>query len=75
LSAFGYDVPPEKGEKFLGLVEKYSHLEQIANEEVISEREVPAQLSHSSLKLLISLLTNVCLYQKSAFSKLPITYL
>jgi len=70
LGAFGYDVPPEKGDRLLGLVERYSHLQQVANEEVITEQKAPANVGHSSLKLLISLLTNVRLYQKSEFLEL-----
>lgn len=70
LVAFGYDMTPEKEDRLLGLVERYSHSEQIANEEVITEQTAPANVGHSSLKLLISLLTNVRLYQKSEFLKL-----
>lgn len=70
LEAFGYDIPTEKTEKLLGLIEKYSSLEKVANEEVISQQKAPVHVNRPALRLLISLLKNVHLYQNSEFLKL-----
>lgn len=70
LGAFGYDVPTGKTDKFLGLIEKYSTLEQMAYEEAISQQKAPAHVSRPAMRLLLSLLTKVRLYENSEFRKL-----
>jgi len=70
LKAFGYDVPPEKVDKLLGLIERYSSLEQIAYEKTISLQRAPIHASHPALKLLLRLLANVRLFNDSEFLKL-----
>jgi len=69
LSSFGYDMPKEKADKLLRLVEKYSALEEIAYEEVIAQQKAPVQADHAALRRLVSLLTNVHLYRKPDFLK------
>jgi len=70
LEAFGYDVPAEKAERLLALTEKYSSLEQIAHEEVISQQKAPVHVSGPALRLLLSLLTHVCLHRNPEFLRL-----
>jgi DNA-binding transcriptional ArsR family regulator len=67
LSAFGYDLPTKKVGKIARFMEKYSSLEQIAYEEVVSRQKTPVQVNHAALKLLVSLLTNVQLYKNPDF--------
>lgn len=70
LEAFGYGVPKEKVDKLLGLMERYASSEQVAFEEVITQQRQPVHLSHPALRLLVSLLTSVRLYQSSEFLEL-----
>jgi len=70
LEAFGYDLPAEKAARLLALTEKYSSLEQIAHEEVISQQKAPVHVSRPALRLLLSLLTSVHLHRNPEFLKL-----
>jgi DNA-binding transcriptional ArsR family regulator len=70
LEAFGYEVPAENKEKLLNLFEQYAHLESIAHEELISEQKLPVKVMHPSLRLLLSLLTNVRLHENLKFTAL-----
>lgn len=70
LGVFGYDLPKEREEKVSGLIERYSSLEKIAFEEVISEQKLPVHVSRPALRLLLSLLTNIRLHQDSEFVEL-----
>ena len=70
LEVFGYDLPPEKQNRLLELIERYSSLEKIAFEEVISEQKVPAQVARPSLRLLLTLLTNIRLHENREFQEI-----
>jgi len=70
LGAFGYDVPAEKSDKLLELIEGYSSLQNIAHEVVISQQKVPIHASHPALRLLLSLLTDIRLYKDPEFLRL-----
>jgi len=70
LRVFGYDLPKEEEERLLELVEKYSTIEKIAFEEVISQQKMPVQVERPALRLLLSLLTNVRLHRDSDFTRL-----
>lgn len=67
LEAFGFKLSEEKAKEILGLVERYSHLEQAAREEVISQWASPLSVDRQSLKLLLSLLTDLRLYRSREF--------
>ncbi len=69
LEAFGYEVPKGKIDKMLTLVEKYSALEEVAYEEVISRQKAPVQADHAALRRLVSLLTDIRLYRNPDFLK------
>lgn len=70
LGVFGYDLPRERDGEISGLIERYSSLEKIAFEEVISEQKLPVHVSRPALRLLLSLLTNIRLHQDSEFVEL-----
>jgi len=70
LPAFGYEVPAEKEKRLFGLIEKYSVLKQIAFEEVISQQRKPVKVTGPPLKVLISVLESVRLYENEEFRRL-----
>lgn len=70
LGVFGYDLPKEKEEEVLDLIERYSSLEKFTFEEVISEQKLPVHMSRPALRLLLSLLTNIRLHGNAEFTKL-----
>jgi len=70
LEVFGYKVSKEKEGKLLELIERYSSLEKITYEEVISQQKMTLHVSHPALHLLLSLLTNIRLHQNPEFTKL-----
>ena len=70
LEAFGYEVSSEKEAELLKLFEQYAHLESMAYEELISEQKLPVKVMHPSLRLLLSLLTNVRLRQNLEYTEL-----
>jgi len=70
LRAFGYDLAKDEEERLLELVEKYSTLEKIAFEEIISQQKMPVKVDRPALRLLLSLLTNVRLHRDSDFTRL-----
>jgi len=67
LGAFGYEVPKGKMDKMLALVEKYSALEEVAYEEVISWQKAPVQADRPAVRRLVSLLTNIRLHRNHDF--------
>jgi len=67
LEAFGFKLSEEKIREMLDLIERYSHLEQAAREEIISQCTSPIPIEHSSLKLLLSFLTDLSLYRNQEF--------
>ncbi len=69
MGAFGYDIPKEKVNKLLKLVEKYSSLNEVAYEEVISKQTAPVHADHVALSRLVSLLRDVRLYKNPDFLK------
>ena len=69
LEVFGYDLPAEKENRLLELMERYSSLEKIAFEEIVSEQKMPAQVARPSLRLLLTLLTNVRLHENLEFHR------
>jgi len=70
LEAFGYKIPAEKMSRLQELIEKYSSMKQIAHEEVITQQKKPIHLSRPALRLTLSLLSNIRLYQNPEFQKL-----
>jgi len=70
LEAFSYDVPKEKEDRLQELIEKYSSHENIAFEEVISRQKMPIDVSRPSLRLLLSLLTNLRLSRDSDYANM-----
>jgi DNA-binding transcriptional ArsR family regulator len=70
LEAFGYKIQPERMSKLLELIEKYSSMEQIAHEDIISIQKKPAYVSRPALKVLLSLLSSIRLYKNPEFLKL-----
>jgi len=70
LEAFGYKIQPEKMSKLLGLIEKYSSMEQIAHEGIINLQKKPAHVSGPALKILLSLLSNIRLYRNPEYLEL-----
>ena len=70
LEAFGYVVPKDKEEKMLRLIEKYASLENVVLEELISEQKMPVQEGGPSLRLLLHLMTNIRLHERSDYAKL-----
>ncbi|MCW4027895.1 MAG: hypothetical protein NWE76_10490, partial [Candidatus Bathyarchaeota archaeon] len=70
LEAFGYKMQPERMSKLLELIEKYSSMEQIAHEDIISLQKKPAYVSRPALKVLLSLLSSIRLYKNPEFLKL-----
>jgi len=69
LSAFGYDVSPEKGERIVDLIEKFSFLRSITSEEVISQQKEPVKTHGPSLGLLLSVLESIRLYENEEFRR------
>lgn len=67
LEAFGFKLGEKDAEELLNLVERYSHLEQAAREEAISKYSSPMQIDKSALKLILSLLTDLRLYNNREF--------
>ncbi|MCW4019906.1 MAG: winged helix-turn-helix domain-containing protein [Candidatus Bathyarchaeota archaeon] len=69
LGVFGYDTSGAVEDELLGLIEKYSSLRKVAYEKVISQQKTPAHVTRPALRLLISVLTNVRLYQNPEYIK------
>jgi len=70
LPAFGYEVPAEKEKKLLELIERYSSLKHIAFEEVISQQKKPVEITGPPLKILLSLLESIRLYENEEFRRI-----
>jgi len=70
LSAFGYDIPVEKEKRLFELIEKYSSLKQMAFEEIISRQKKPVKVTGPSLKILLSLLESIRLYENEEFRRI-----
>ncbi|HIE18706.1 TPA: transcriptional regulator [Candidatus Bathyarchaeota archaeon] len=69
LPAFGYEVPAEKEQRLLELIERYSSLKHIAFEEIISQQSNPVKVTGPPLKILLSLLETVRLYEDIEFRR------
>ena len=70
LPAFGYEVPAEKEQRLLELIERYSSLKHIAFEEIISQQKNPVKVTGPPLKILLSLLETVRLYENEEFRRI-----
>ena len=70
LSIFSYDIPTKKRDRLLELIEKYSTFNKIALEEVISHQKKPFHVNRPSLRLLLSLLTNLQLYNNTEYREI-----
>jgi len=70
LEAFGCELSAGKEDELLELVEKYSSLEKVAFEEVISRQKMAVNVARPALKLLLSLLVNIQLSQNPEFLRL-----
>jgi DNA-binding transcriptional ArsR family regulator len=67
LPAFGYEITPEDEKGLLELVEKYSSLKHLAFEEIISQQKKPVSVTGPPLRMLLSLLESVQLYENEEF--------
>jgi len=70
LEAFGYRIPEKSRGKLLQLIERYSSLQKIAYEEVISRQKRPVRVSRPALGLLLSLLKNIHLSQNPEYMQI-----
>jgi DNA-binding transcriptional ArsR family regulator len=70
LHVFNFDVSIEKQDRLLKLIEKYSTLNKIALEEIVSHQKKPFHVNNPSLRLLLSLLTNLQLYNNTEFREI-----
>ncbi len=69
LSAFGYEIPAEKEKRLLDLIERYSSLKNITFESIISQQKKPVKVTGPPLKILLSLLETVHLYESEEFRR------
>lgn len=67
LEAFGYKVSEEKMNEFLKLIERYASFQKMTYEEIVNMQKFPSRLHHHELKLVLSLLAHVHLYNNSEF--------
>jgi len=70
LEAFGYNITEENIDRISKLVEKYLSLRRMAYEKVIADQKEPVNVGHPALKLILSLLSSVHLYNNPEFIKL-----
>ncbi|KYH42534.1 MAG: ArsR family transcriptional regulator [Candidatus Bathyarchaeota archaeon B63] len=70
LVAFGYEVTPEDEEDLFELVEKYSSLKHLTFEKIISQQKKPVSITGPPLKILLSLLEDVQLYENVEFMRI-----
>jgi len=70
LPAFGYEIPVEKKKKLSELIEKYSSMKHIAFEQIISRQKKPVKVTGPPLRILLSLLETVRLYENKEFRRL-----
>ena len=67
LPAFGYEVTPEDEKELFELVEKYSSLKHLTFEKIISQQKKPVSVTGPPLRMLLSLLESVKLYENEEF--------
>jgi len=69
LEAFGVHIPPEEVEKWLKLMERYTSLEQIAYENVISKQVSPINAGLPALQIVLGFLAHAYLYRNPEYLK------
>jgi DNA-binding transcriptional ArsR family regulator len=70
LPAFGYEITPEDEKEIFELVEKYSSLKHLTFERIISQQKKPVSITGPPLKILLSLLESVQLYENEEFRRI-----
>ena len=70
ISAFGYDVPKERVRNLQRLIERYASLESMTFERIISRQKGSDRINTPVMRLLLSLLTNVHLFQNAEYVKI-----
>jgi len=70
LEVFGYHVPTDRKDDLGKLIERFSVLQSMAHEEVVSRQKTPVHVSRPALRLLLSLLTSIKLSRNPDYSKI-----
>jgi len=67
IDMFGFKIPKEKRDKIRRLIERYASLEKMTFERVISRQKGSAKIIRPAMRLIISLLTNIFLFQNPEY--------